>query len=218
MRDVVLQQRRVVHTPTAAAPPMALLVLTVFHRYSDRTLTKLCENSLMRRKRFVFILVGSFALLLLAGIILGLRGGADRASQPLSAEATLSPTIGPQPIESETPLIPTLAEQTAAESNPETPSAKSTAVQVESTSSEPEPTATVPRPTPTEPEPTPTEVVLGCCQCTAVGMDQDVPFGKPDDVTCGEFCFQGCLERGHGKLVCTLGRVGGYELACPWMP
>ena len=56
---------------------------------------------------------------------------------------------------------------------------------------------------------------LDCCQCTAIGRDQSDPFPKVPGETCAEHCYQGCLERGYAEIVCTLGRVGGYELACP---
>ena len=93
-----------------------------------------------------------------------------------------------------------------------TPTATSTAT----TSSQLTPA--VSEPIPTVLEPTPTKSALDCCQCTALGKDQDVPFGKQPGYTCAEICFQGCLERGYSKTVCKLGQVGGYALACPAAP
>lgn len=61
----------------------------------------------------------------------------------------------------------------------------------------------------------PSAAELGCCQCTAIGRDQSDPFPKVPGETCAEHCYQGCLERGYAEIVCTLGRVGGYALACP---
>jgi hypothetical protein len=80
----------------------------------------------------------------------------------------------------------------------------------------PMPSPTVPvEPMPAAPDPTPTELTLDCCQCTALGIDQDSPFRKPPGYTCADYCFQGCLERGYSDIVCRTGRVGGYALVCP---
>jgi hypothetical protein len=61
----------------------------------------------------------------------------------------------------------------------------------------------------------PAATILGCCQCTAIGNDQGYPYEKVSGYTCDEYCYQGCLERDNSEIVCKLGSVGGYELACP---
>jgi hypothetical protein len=69
-------------------------------------------------------------------------------------------------------------------------------------------------PTPTAGPGTPT-IALDCCQCTAIGRDQGDPFDPEPGSTCADLCYKGCLERGHGKLTCTLGRVSGHAVVCP---
>ena len=63
------------------------------------------------------------------------------------------------------------------------------------------------------PEPSPE--TLDCCQCTALGEEQHYPYPAVPGETCHEHCFAGCLERGHPEIVCKLGNVTGYALACP---
>ena len=183
----------------------------------------------MHRKRVAIGLVGAAFLLLAAGIVLVLLlpNSADRASQSVSADPTAPLADVAQPTASQVSFTPTPVKATADVPKQTQPKAEATVVRTESPASEPNalatgtasrPTPTEPEPTPTLPTPTPTEVILGCCQCTAVGMDQDVPFRRPKGYTCAEFCFEGCLERGHGNLVCTLGRVSGYDRLCPTAP
>ena len=57
--------------------------------------------------------------------------------------------------------------------------------------------------------------ILDCCQCTALGNEQLYPFPAVPGYTCHEYCFGGCLERGNREIVCKLGNVTGYALACP---
>jgi len=68
-------------------------------------------------------------------------------------------------------------------------------------------------PTPTAPV-TPS-AALDCCQCTALGQDQDNPFLQVPGYTCADYCFAGCLERGYGQLKCKLGGVSGRAVVCP---
>lgn len=70
-------------------------------------------------------------------------------------------------------------------------------------------------PTPTAPATASPSAPLECCQCTALGKDQDSPFLQVPGYTCADYCFQGCLERGYGQLRCKLGGVGGYAVVCP---
>jgi hypothetical protein len=113
---------------------------------------------------------------------------------PPPADSPEAPDSGSHPSDSES------STETAAPAEPPAPEGTSTP------SAERIPAATLP-------PPTPTDIAEDCCQCTALGRDQDVPFHPEPGYTCAELCMRGCLKR-QKALVCKMGGVSGRPVAC----
>lgn len=172
----------------------------------------------MQMKRIFVVTAVVLAVLVLAGVFLLRSDKEGRVSDPAPT------TAPPSTAELTAELSPSTA-QAGPSSEPATQVSPSTAEPSTEPTAPPSsppgetgtPQAGEPTPTTAPPQPAPTEVTLDCCQCTALGRDQHVPFRPEPGYTCEELCMRGCLER-KSETVCKMGGVGGYAVPCPESP